>query len=300
MPPTVLVNRGAAGLLKKLPPNQKTEDRVEVPAKPIISNNISLLLRQAGFVVPISSLLPDPNNAKLHPEKNLDAIKASLNDYGQVRPISVQKVSDDGQRHNIIVAGNGTTECAKALGWTEIAAVIHDWNDAQAAGYGIADNRTGELGKWNFKVFARLDKLVSGAGLSMPGWTRDELEVLRAASWRKPEISDEKFSHEKKKEDSAAFSFDKNQYGVVSAAVNTFRVLENASLTQEECVELICMSWLEEQERLLAELMSPAEQVEEVSATPPLATIQEECQEVSVIGYFSPPEEIFDQISQPE
>ena len=86
--------------------------------------------------VPISGLAYDPNNARKHSAQNLKAIASSLEKFGQRKPIVV---------HNgVIIAGNGTLEAAKSLGWTEITVteVPNDWDIATAKAFAIADNRT--------------------------------------------------------------------------------------------------------------------------------------------------------------
>lgn len=103
------------------------------------------------LAVDISSLIPDPANARLHPDKNMSAIKASLRVYGQRKPIVVNK------RNMVIEAGNGTYEAAKALGWSHIAAVLVDDDPTVAAGFSIADNRSAELAEWDSEA---LDKLM--------------------------------------------------------------------------------------------------------------------------------------------
>ncbi len=103
------------------------------------------------LAVNISSLIPDPANARLHPDKNMSAIKASLRVYGQRKPIVVNK------RNMVIEAGNGTYEAAKALGWSHIAAVLVDDDPTVAAGFSIADNRSAELAEWDSEA---LDKLM--------------------------------------------------------------------------------------------------------------------------------------------
>ncbi len=225
-----LVNRGSAGLLTKvkLPETEESKAPVE-----IIKNNIAKNLR--GLVVKISLLTLDPNNARLHPDRNLDAIKESLNAYGQVKPVVVQKKSDDGSKVNIIIAGNGTTEAALSMGWDEIAASIVDMTDAQAAGYGLADNRTAELAKWDFEVVARLDKLVSEAGLPMSGWSKDELEILRLADWTPPEINDDIQSSNNKSE--KAVEFDDEQWAIIERGVAWMRELySDPELAVAECL----------------------------------------------------------------
>ena len=104
------------------------------------SNIIPQLQR---FAVPIDSLAPDPANARRHGEKNLAAIEASLRRFGQRTPIVVQAEG------RIVRAGNGRLAAAKALGWIEIAAVIVEEANVEAAAFAIADNRTSDLAGWD-------------------------------------------------------------------------------------------------------------------------------------------------------
>ena len=61
----------------------------------------------------VSDLTPDAENARLHDDRNLEAIKSSLERFGQQKPIVVDSTMS-------VVAGNGTLEAAKMLGWTKI------------------------------------------------------------------------------------------------------------------------------------------------------------------------------------
>ncbi len=107
--------------------------------------------------IKIEQLIPDPNNARKHDETNLRAIEHSLSNFGQRKPIVV------GQ-DNTIVAGNGTVEAAKRIGWTEIEAVRipEDWTEQQIKAFAIADNKTAELATWDKGILneqlAELDK----------------------------------------------------------------------------------------------------------------------------------------------
>ncbi len=90
----------------------------------------------------LTDLTLDPDNARIHDKRNLDAIKASLEAFGQRKPIVVA----DG----VVVAGNGTLEAAQALGWDEIATVsADDLTPEQRTAFAIADNRTAELAAWD-------------------------------------------------------------------------------------------------------------------------------------------------------
>lgn len=115
--------------------------------------------------VNINSLTPDPANARKHDGKNLKAIASSLEKFGQRKPIVVTPDS-------IVVAGNGTLEAAKSLGWTEIAIARTPvgWTWDQIKAFALADNRTAELAEWDDKVLA--DQLLE---LDANGWELEEL-----------------------------------------------------------------------------------------------------------------------------
>jgi DNA modification methylase len=112
----------------------------------------------------ISSLSLDPTNARRHDSKNLASIEGSLRLFGQRKPIVVTGA-------NVVVAGNGTLEAAKALGWTniDVVRIPIDWTPEQVKAYALADNRTAELAEWDAKVLA--DQLIE---LDAEGWDVSE------------------------------------------------------------------------------------------------------------------------------
>jgi len=133
----------------------------------------------AKLATPIDELKPDPRNARTHDKRNLDAIRASLEQFGQVKPIVVQRSS------GIVVAGNGTLAAAKAIGWTEIAAVRLELTDAQAQALAIADNRTAELAEWDEGELGRLLREIEESGelaAEVTGFSREEIDNLIAAA----------------------------------------------------------------------------------------------------------------------
>jgi ParB-like chromosome segregation protein Spo0J len=58
--------------------------------------------------------------------------------------------------NNVVLAGNGTLEAARSLGWKELRIVRTALTGSNATAYAIADNRTGELAEWNDDVLSRL------------------------------------------------------------------------------------------------------------------------------------------------
>lgn len=94
----------------------------------------------------ISTLESDPNNARKHSDKNIKAIVDSLQKFGQRKPIVVHGTT--------VIAGNGTLEAAKTLGWEyiEVAKVPSDWDMETAKAFALADNRTAELAEWDLEI----------------------------------------------------------------------------------------------------------------------------------------------------
>jgi DNA modification methylase len=126
-----------------------------------------------ALAVPIERLRTDPANARKHPERNIEAIKASLARYGQRKPLVVNKET------GIIEAGNATWEAARALGWTHLAVVYVRDDPTTASGYAIADNRTAELALWDEETLARqLAALQEVGELSATGFDPEELRAL--------------------------------------------------------------------------------------------------------------------------
>ena len=104
----------------------------------------------AALAVPIGQLHPDPENVRLHPERNVEAIKASLERFGQQAPAVY--VLRKGKK--IIIKGNGMLAAAKALGWKELAAVQSGLAAREAMAFAIADNRTGDLSDFDERLLA--------------------------------------------------------------------------------------------------------------------------------------------------
>ena len=102
------------------------------------------------LVVGLDEIKLDRRNARLHDQRNISAIAASLRQFGQIKPIVVNR------KTKIIEAGNGTFHAAGSLDWTQIAVVWVDHDPASAAGFKVADNRTAELATWDDTLLLEL------------------------------------------------------------------------------------------------------------------------------------------------
>jgi len=129
--------------------------------------------------VAISTISFDPANARKHATKNLDAIKGSLARFGQQKPIVVGK-------NNVVIAGNGTLEAARALGWALIDVVRTELEGTDAAAFAIADNRTGELAEWDAAVLGETLKSLQDMDFDLGSIGFDEKDLLALLPTEEP------------------------------------------------------------------------------------------------------------------
>ncbi len=120
--------------------------------------------------VAISDLSHDPANARVHNEKNLQAIIGSLRAFGQQKPIVVDS-------RGVVVAGNGTMAAATALGWTEIAIVRTELDPTMSAAFAIADNRTAELAIWDYEILQSTVESLAGDQVDIASLGFDETDL---------------------------------------------------------------------------------------------------------------------------
>jgi hypothetical protein len=124
--------------------------------------------------IAISDLSQDPANARVHPDRNLAAITASLRRFGQQTPIVIDK-------SNVVRKGNGTLQAAMAMGWDSIDCIRTELTSSDAIAYAIADNRTSELAEWDEDILAaQLQGLLTDdeALLEAAGFDEDELAAI--------------------------------------------------------------------------------------------------------------------------
>jgi ParB-like chromosome segregation protein Spo0J len=123
------------------------------------------------LLVPIDSLSPLERNPR---RGNVNAIKASLTQFGQLKPLVVNQ---DGE----IIAGNHTHAAAVQLGWTEIAAVKVEATHAEALAFALADNHTSDLSRWdNKELLAMLAEVRTADAtlLAATSFSTDDIDAL--------------------------------------------------------------------------------------------------------------------------
>jgi ParB-like chromosome segregation protein Spo0J len=113
---------------------------------------------------------------KLHPKNarrgDVDAIAASLERFGQVKPLIVQRST------GYVVAGNHTLQAAQKLGWSEVSILVKDLSDEEATAYLIADNRTADKATYDDEA---LYELLGGLDLTGTGYDDEAVGLLADA-----------------------------------------------------------------------------------------------------------------------
>lgn len=130
------------------------------------------------LAVPLDTLNPDPENVRLHDDRSIDGIAASLNEFGQDQVIVVQR---EGM---IIRKGNGRYLAARKLGWTHLAAIVVDEERIKAMSRAIADNRTMDLSRFDDQLLAAALTEISGKVTEL--WTPEESAKMLASLDEEP------------------------------------------------------------------------------------------------------------------
>jgi ParB-like chromosome segregation protein Spo0J len=175
----------------------------------------------------IADLLNDPRNARVHDSVNIESIKVSLRRFKQQKPIVVGI-------DNVVIAGNGTLVAASELGWKHINVVRSELAGDDATAYGIADNRTAELARWDYKQVAESIRALelNGYDVEATGFSKSELENILGAGngWAPPSpdtpLSDFTPSDQKAADNGRSVSFSPEQWALLSGALGTENLAE--------------------------------------------------------------------------
>lgn len=97
--------------------------------------------------VPIAALRPYEGNAKLHTREQIDAVEASIKEFGFGNPVIAWH---DEAGDPVIVCGHARVTAAKKLGMGEVPVIFRDdLTDAQRRAYVLADNQTTMMTGWD-------------------------------------------------------------------------------------------------------------------------------------------------------
>lgn len=132
----------------------------------------------------LDSMELDPFNARVHPQRNLDAIRESLLAFGQVEPLLVRKAN------NTVIGGNGRLLVMRDLGWKEASVVLLDIDEQKARALSLALNRSGELSTWDEGKLADTLRGLQETGFDMVATGFDDAALQELLKIGVPDMSE--------------------------------------------------------------------------------------------------------------
>jgi hypothetical protein len=138
------------------------------------SSRLALTYRAVG------DLIPDPRNARTHPKRQIEQLRASIEAFGFTNPI----LADTEGR---IIAGHGRLQAARAMGLAEVPTIIlSGLSEAQKRALRIADNKIALNAGWDLEILQKeLSELASidvDIDPALTGFSTGEIDVILSAS----------------------------------------------------------------------------------------------------------------------
>jgi len=138
------------------------------------SSQLSIVYRSTN------DLVPDPRNARTHPKRQIEQLKASINEFGFTNPVLI-----DPDRN--IIAGHGRLRAAKAIGLAQVPTItLSDLSDIQKRALRLADNKIALNAGWDVEILqVELGELASidlDIDATLTGFSTGEIDVILAQS----------------------------------------------------------------------------------------------------------------------
>ena len=105
--------------------------------------------------IAVGNVYPYENNPRLN-DNAVDAVARSIEEFGFQQPLVLDK-------DHFIIVGHTRFKAAQKLGYETVPCVIADnMTEEQVTAYRLADNKVGELAKWDFALLQQeLDEVIS-------------------------------------------------------------------------------------------------------------------------------------------
>ena len=123
--------------------------------------------------ISIDLLKPYENNAKIHTKSQVKKIAASIEEFGFLNPVLID-------RDYNIIAGHGRVEAMKILGETEVPCLfVEGLSEEQRRAYILADNKLTEMGEWDKELISTelLDLRTEGFDINLTGFNIDDIII---------------------------------------------------------------------------------------------------------------------------
>jgi DNA modification methylase len=128
----------------------------------------------------VRDLIPDPRNARTHPRRQIDQLRASIEAFGFTNPILADP---DGH----IIAGHGRLQAARAMGLAEVPTItLSGLSKTQKRALRIADNKIALNAGWDLEILQlELSELASidvDIDPTLTGFTTGEIDVILSSA----------------------------------------------------------------------------------------------------------------------
>jgi hypothetical protein len=122
----------------------------------------------------LADLVPYARNARMHSPRQIEQIRASMQEFGWTIPVLVDEA-------NVLIAGHGRILAAEGLGITTVPTMVaRGWTEAQIAAYRLTDNQLTMNSEWEPELLRlELGELkMRGFDLDLTGFDRINLDAL--------------------------------------------------------------------------------------------------------------------------
>jgi len=99
--------------------------------------------------IALTALAPYPNNARTHSDAQIEKIAKSIQEFGFLNPVLINK-------DNMIIAGHGRVLAAEKLGLKQVPCLrVEHLTEAQVKAYILADNKLAEDAGWDMELVSQ-------------------------------------------------------------------------------------------------------------------------------------------------
>lgn len=125
-------------------PRKKSKKVEPAPVAPAEPRNLALRVREEAW--PIGRIRPYEQNAKLHPQEQIDLIRASYREFGEVDRVVVDEAGE-------IISGHGRHMALQQENVAEVrVAVAIDWTGEQKRRFRLLDNQLNQATGYDNKL----------------------------------------------------------------------------------------------------------------------------------------------------
>lgn len=128
----------------------------------------------------IGDLKPDPRNARTHPKRQVEQLRASILQFGFTNPVLVDE-------EGVLIAGHGRLRAAKEIGLPTVPTIeLAGLSDVQKKALRLADNKIALNAGWDLEILklelAEIGTLDVDFDMSLTGFASGEIDVVLKAA----------------------------------------------------------------------------------------------------------------------